>query len=108
MTLQNLWGLAVVQSKSVFLNNVNFMNDNDMDNAKRKLERLWNVVNEPMKDFIAQTELTPANFSTQNCISARTVQHWVAGERACPTYARFAYARLYNLIDMTYFEDALK
>lgn len=74
-----------------------------MDDAQKWLEDFWDIVNEPIKDFVARTGLSISDFSEQNNINTRTMQHWVAGERTCPQYVRFAYARLYNLIDVKYF-----
>ena len=105
MTVQKLWELASVQQKLIFCGNVNFMNTENLDEGEKWLGDFWNIVNEPMKDFITRTGLTVTEFAAQNNINIRTVRHWTAGERACPQYVRFAYAKLYNLIDVDYIKN---
>ena len=78
--------------------------DTDDETAKvdlseaEELRKLWEVVNDPFKIFLAKTGRTQAEFSRLYQIPDRTIRSWVAEDRRCPLYLRLSIAENEGLI----------
>lgn len=62
------------------------------------LTNIWNLAHMSIKDIIKAADLNQSDLTRRFYIPLRTVQHWVAGTRACPVYTKIMIADLLGLI----------
>lgn len=99
-----LFNMATVQPKEIFLNNVTLSIPGDaeghvdLDAETARLSHLWDVARMPMGDMITATGMNITAFAKNAAIPYSSLQKWIRGERECPVYVRFFLADHYGLI----------
>lgn len=63
-----------------------------------KLREIHRVSHMSMRDIIATTGLTQAEFAVKYCVPKRTVENWASGVNKCPDYVRLLFARELGII----------
>lgn len=71
----------------------------DLDHGAELLQRIYNIVNQPIADIRAAVGMSQQAFADRFAIPRRTVQNWVA-RGGCPVYVRLMLQHELGLFDL--------